>query len=295
MDIGIFAFLTDHTMDVVPLAQGVEELGFESLWVPEHPIMPVHTTSRYPGSADGVIPKSAYRLTDPFVTLARASAVTSRIKLGTGIVLVPERNPLLLAKEIATLDMYSGGRFLFGIGAGWCREETEMMGGDFDHRWGQTREAILAMKELWTADAAEYHGRFYDFPPVYSFPKPVRQPHPPVHLRGNAPKVLERVVAWDEGSSVGALAPRRRRRTSDSSSGAQAIFSSRGAMLISPSGSTFSSPEACSGASSARRLRTILAVMSRKQGMELFLTLNTRPDRCSKKSSVRDSSKGCVW
>ena len=199
MDIGIFAFLTDHTMDVVPLAQGVEELGFESLWVPEHPIMPVHTTSRYPGSADGVIPKSAYRLTDPFVTLARASAVTSRIKLGTGIVLVPERNPLLLAKEIATLDMYSGGRFLFGIGAGWCREETEMMGGDFDHRWGQTREAILAMKELWTADAAEYHGRFYDFPLVYSFPKPVRQPHPPVHLGGNAPKVLERVVAWGDG------------------------------------------------------------------------------------------------
>ncbi len=199
MDIGIFAFLTDRTMDVVPLAQGVEELGFESLWVPEHPIMPVHTTSRYPGSADGVIPKSAYRLTDPFVTLARASAVTSRIKLGTGIVLVPERNPLLLAKEIATLDMYSGGRFLFGIGAGWCREETEMMGGDFDRRWGQTREAILAMKELWTVDAAEYHGRFYDFTPVYSFPKPVRQPHPPVHLGGNAPKVLERVVAWGDG------------------------------------------------------------------------------------------------
>ena len=104
------------------------------------------------------------------------------LKLGTGICLVPERNPLLLAKEIATLDMYSHGRFLFGIGAGWLREETELMGGDFAHRWSQTREAVLAMKELWTTTESEYHGRYYDFAPVYSFPRPTQRPHPPVYL-----------------------------------------------------------------------------------------------------------------
>ena len=120
----------------------------------------------------GVIPRVYADIVDPFIALARASAVTSTIKLGTGICLVPERNPLLLAKEVATLDMYSDGRFLFGIGAGWHREETEIMGGDFSHRWTQTREAILAMKELWTKVESEYHGEYYDFPPVYSFPRP---------------------------------------------------------------------------------------------------------------------------
>ncbi|MEE8158739.1 MAG: LLM class F420-dependent oxidoreductase, partial [Dehalococcoidia bacterium] len=148
---------------------------------------------------DGVIPDSYGRIVDPFVALARASAVTSRIKLGTGICLVPEHNPLLLAKEIATLDHFSGGRFIFGIGAGWLQEETEIMGGDFSHRWTQTRESILAMKELWTKEEAEYHGRYYDFPPVRSFPKPSQQPHPPVFLGGNARNVFKRVVEWGDG------------------------------------------------------------------------------------------------
>ena len=131
--------------------------------------------------------------------LGRASAVTSTIKLGTGICLVPERNPLLLAKEVATLDMYSSGRFLFGIGAGWLKEETEIMGGDFPHRWTQTREAILAMKSLWTEVESEYHGRYYDFPPVYSFPRSVQRPHPPVYLGGMARNVFKRVVEWGDG------------------------------------------------------------------------------------------------
>jgi probable F420-dependent oxidoreductase len=138
-------------------------------------------------------------IADPFLALARASAVTTTIKLGTGICLVPERNPLLLAKEIATLDYFSNGRFLFGIGAGWLQEETEIMGGDFAHRWSQTREAILVMKELWTKAEAEYHGTFYDFPPVRSFPKPSQQPHPPVLLGGSARNVFQRVVAWGDG------------------------------------------------------------------------------------------------
>jgi probable F420-dependent oxidoreductase len=159
----------------------------------------VHTTSPFPGSPDGVIPEAYAHFVDPFVALARASGTTSRIKLGTGIVLVPERHPLLLAKEVSTLDLFSGGRFLFGIGAGWLREETELMGGDFDHRWTQTRESILAMKELWTKPEAEFSGRYYRFPPVKSNPKPLQKPHPPVILGGNARNVLERVVAWGDG------------------------------------------------------------------------------------------------
>ena len=128
MDIGISTFPTDYSADIALVAKRAEELGFESLWVPEHPVLPVRAETPWPGSADGVIPRVYADIVDPFVALARASAVTSTLKLGTGICLVPERNPLLLAKEVATLDMYSGGRFLFGIGAGWLREETEMMG-----------------------------------------------------------------------------------------------------------------------------------------------------------------------
>jgi probable F420-dependent oxidoreductase len=119
--------------------------------------------------------------------------------LGTGIVLVPERNPLVLAKEIAALDHYSGGRFLFGIGAGWHREETTIMGGDFDHRWTQTREAVQALKQLWTEDEAEFHGHYYDFPPVKCNPKPAQKPHPPVILGGMAKNVLQRVARWGDG------------------------------------------------------------------------------------------------
>ena len=197
--VGIFSFEVDSSADPAVLAKRAEELGFESFWVPEHAILPVHTTSPYASSSDGAIPEEYGRIVDPFVALARASAVTSRIKLGTGICLVPERNPLLLAKEIATLDHYSEGRFIFGIGAGWLREETEIMGGDFDHRWTQTRESIEAMKQLWTQDEAEYHGRFYDFPPVKSLPKPVQKPHPPVYLGGKARNVFKRVVAYGDG------------------------------------------------------------------------------------------------
>lgn len=199
MDIGVSSFLTDYSVDIAPLAKRAEELGFESLWVPEHPILPVKAESPWPGSADGAIPKVYADIVDPFVALGRASAVTSTLKLGTGICLVPERNPLLLAKEVATLDMYSKGRFLFGIGAGWHKEETEIMGGDFGRRWTQTREAILAMKALWTTVESEYHGEYYDFPPVYSFPMPAQRPHPPVLLGGMARNVFRRVVDYGDG------------------------------------------------------------------------------------------------
>ena len=199
MNVGLFVFETADSLDTAVLARHAEELGFESFWVPEHPVIPVTTTSPYRGSPDGVIPEAYKRIVDPFVALARASAVTTTIKLGTGICLVPEHHPLLLAKTIATLDHFSGGRFLFGIGAGWLQEETEIMGGDFPHRWTQTREAILAMKALWTSEEAEYHGQYYDFPPVLSFPKPVQKPHPPILLGGTARQVFQRVVAWGDG------------------------------------------------------------------------------------------------
>ncbi|MEW6301362.1 MAG: LLM class F420-dependent oxidoreductase [Thermodesulfobacteriota bacterium] len=199
MQIGVFVFQTDASADPAVLAKRAEELGFASYWVPEHPIIPVRYTSRYPGSADGIIPDAYGRIADPFVALARASAVTKTITLGTGICLIPERNPLLLAKEVATLDRYSGGRFIFGIGAGWLKEETEIMGGDFAHRWTQTKDAIMAMKELWTKDEAEYHGKYYDFPAVRSFPKPVQKPHPPIYLGGTAKNVFRRVAEWGDG------------------------------------------------------------------------------------------------
>lgn len=199
MKIGVNTRFSSQSMDVAVIAQKAESLGFESLWLPEHIVMPVHVTTRYQGSPDGTIPPSMSDIGDPFVGLARASAVTKTIKLGTGVCLIPERNPLLLAKEIATLDHFSSGRFIFGIGAGWLQEETEIMGGNFAHRWSQTREAILAMKELWTKEEGEYHGKFYDFPPVRSFPKPFQKPHPSILLGGSARNVFQRVVAWGDG------------------------------------------------------------------------------------------------
>lgn len=199
MDIGVFFFTSAESADPAVVATKAEALGFASIWVPEHPVLPVHTTVGYPAAPDRPIPRTIGIISDPFVSLARASATTSTIKLGTGICLVPERNPLLLAKEIATLDHYSGGRFLFGIGAGWQKEECEVMGGDFPRRWTQTRDSILAMKELWTTDESEYHGRYYDFPPLKCFPKPAQKPHPPVLLGGSAKNVFKRTVAWGDG------------------------------------------------------------------------------------------------
>jgi probable F420-dependent oxidoreductase len=199
MKVGVFLLASEQAADPAVVAKKAEELGFASFWVPEHAILPVHYSSRYPASPDGRIPAAVGVIADPFVALARASAATSTIQLGTGVCLVPERNPLLLAKEIATLDYYSGGRFLFGIGAGWLKEETEIMGGDFAHRWTQTRDAILAMKELWTKEESEYHGKYYNFPAVRCFPKPAAKPHPPVLLGGSSKYVFKRIVEWGDG------------------------------------------------------------------------------------------------
>ena len=197
MPVGVSVPLPAYTVDPALMAKKAEDLGFDSIWFAEHPILPVHSESPFPATG-GEIPETYRHFSDPFIALARASAVTSKIKLCTGITLVPERNPLVLAKTISALDYYSGGRFIFGIGAGWNREETTMMGGDFDHRWTQTRESIEALRELWTKDEAEYHGHYYDFPPVYCYPKPVQDPVP-VILGGHAKNVLSRVIRYGDG------------------------------------------------------------------------------------------------
>ena len=198
MSVGVSTPLPAYTVDPAFMARTAEELGFESLWYAEHPAVPVESNSPFPATG-GEIPWTYSHFTDPYIALARASGATSSIKLGTGITLVPERNPLLLAKEIASLDRFSGGRFLFGIGTGWLREETEIFGGDFEHRWTQTREALEVMKELWTKDEAEYHGKYYNFPPVKSYPKPAQQPHPPIIIGGMARNVLRRIVSHADG------------------------------------------------------------------------------------------------
>ena len=199
MNIGINTMFTAAHGDVGVVAQRMEELGFESIWLPEHPVIPVNHNTKYGGTPDGSLPPAMSHQVNPFIALARASGTTTTLKLGTGISLVTEHNPLDLAKQISTLDLYSGGRFMYGIGTGWFREESEIMGADYDHRWTQAREHVLAMKELWTKDEAEFHGRYVDFPAVHCNPKPVQKPHPPVLLGGRAENVFKRVVRWGEG------------------------------------------------------------------------------------------------
>ncbi|MBT3332892.1 MAG: LLM class F420-dependent oxidoreductase [Rhodospirillaceae bacterium] len=198
MSIGTAVPLPAYNIDPAFMAKKAEDLGFDSIWYAEHPAVPVHSDSPFP-STGGEIPWTYSHFTEPYIALARASAVTKTIKLATGITLVPERNPLLLAKEIATLDLYSGGRFIFGIGTGWLREETELMGGNFPRRWSQTREALDVMKKLWTQEEAEHSGEFFNFPPVRSYPKPVQKPYPPIIIGGMAKNVLQRVVDHGDG------------------------------------------------------------------------------------------------
>ena len=191
MHVGLGTILTGDSIDIADLAPRVEDLGFDSIWTPEQPVLPVVT--------EAPIPREWRDIPDPFVLLSRAAAVTSTLKLGTAVCVVTERHPITLAKEVATLDMYSVGRFLFGIGTGSHREQAEIYGVDFDHRWKQAREAVAAMKELWTQDESEFHGRYYDFPPVYCYPKPRQEPHPPILLGSHVPQVFRRIVEYADG------------------------------------------------------------------------------------------------
>ncbi|MEW6474995.1 MAG: LLM class F420-dependent oxidoreductase [Actinomycetota bacterium] len=197
MDLGIATFPTSYSLGVVDLARAVEERGFESLFVPEHTHIPVDRRSPWPGN--GPLPEEYRQTLDPFVALGAAAAVTDHLRLGTGICLVVERDPITTAKEVATLDLLSGGRFLFGVGAGWNREEMENHGTDPATRFALLRERVLAMQALWTTDEAEFHGHHVDFGPVWQWPKPVQQPHPPVLVAGNGPGTLARVLEFGDG------------------------------------------------------------------------------------------------
>jgi len=199
MHVGITVFLTDYTIPIIPLAQHMERLGFESLWLPEHPVIPGEMKTPFPGASDGKLPDWYKRTLDPFVALAAAAGATKRLKLGTGICLVPERNPLYTAKEVASVDQVSNGRFMFGIGAGWLKEESDLFHVDFPRRWTQTRDHMLAMKALWAGELSGYQGKYVQFPPLYCHPKPVQKPHPPILIAGELDKAAERVADYGDG------------------------------------------------------------------------------------------------
>lgn len=197
MDIGILVPATVETQDITGIAQRVEGLGFESLWIPEHPVIPVGFKTEVPGG--GTLPEHYNRWADPFIALTMAAAATTTLKLATGICLFPEREPLITAKVIATLDLYSGGRTIIGVGAGWLREETEVMGTNFRLRWRRLRETTEALRICWTEKEPSYQGEMVQFPPVFCDPKPVQKAGPPIFLGGHVPKALERVARSYDG------------------------------------------------------------------------------------------------
>ena len=196
MEFGAAIFFTDYSMAPVELAVALEERGFESLWAPEHSHIPLSRQSPFPQGGD--LPKKYYDVMDPFVTLAAAAGATSRLKVGTGICLVVQRDPIQTAKQVATLDQISGGRFLFGIGAGWNAEEMADHGTDFASRFEVMRERVEAMKAIWTKSKPEYDGKFVKFAPMMTWPKPVQKPHPPVIVGGAFPYGARRAIAYGD-------------------------------------------------------------------------------------------------
>lgn len=197
MKIGLSNFPTDYSISAVALARAAEERGFESLWVVEHTHIPASRRTPYPIGGD--LPSIYWESYEPFTFLAQAAAVTADLRIGTGICLVPEHHPIALAKRVASLDSLSGGRFLFGVGAGWNAEELENHGVEFGDRWKVLREHILAMKACWTEKDAEYHGQFVDFDPVWVEPKPVQKPHPPIYIGASSTWAMERIVEYGDG------------------------------------------------------------------------------------------------
>jgi probable F420-dependent oxidoreductase len=197
MDFGISFFPTDETFDPPTMARMVEERGFESLFVAEHTHIPASRETPYPAGIE--LPREYWHTFDPFVALTAAAAATESLKVGTAICLVVERDPITTAKEVASIDRISGGRFIFGVGAGWNVEEMANHGTDASKRFGLMRERVEAMKAIWTQDDAEYHGKRVDFDPIWSWPKPTQEPHPPVLVGGNGRTVYDRVLAFGDG------------------------------------------------------------------------------------------------
>src|SRR5881397_878967 len=197
MLIGAAIFATDYAIRPDELARDLEQRGYESLWLPEHTHIPASRRSPYPGGGD--LPKEYCHTHDPFLALTAAAMTTKKLRVATGICLIIQRDPIITAKEVASLDMLSGGRFIFGIGGGWNAEEMENHGTNFKKRWRVLRERVLAMKEIWTKEEAEFHGEFVRFDKIWSHPKPVKKPHPPVIMGGDGPTTFDRVVEFGNG------------------------------------------------------------------------------------------------
>ncbi len=197
MKLGITMFATDYAIRPDELARECEVRDFESIWFPEHTHIPTSRRSPWPGGAE--LPKEYWHTHDLFVSLMAAAAATKTIKVGSGICLVIERDPIVLAKEVASIDQFSNGRLIFGIGGGWNAEEMEHHGTPFNRRWKVLRERIEAMKAIWSQEAAEYHGEFVNFDPIWCYPKPVQKPHPPILLGTLSSKGLNRVVRYCDG------------------------------------------------------------------------------------------------
>ncbi len=194
---GLAIFPTEDSAQPAELAREAERRGFESIWFPEHTHIPVSRDTPYP--AGGELPEEYKRIYDPFVALTAAAAATERLLIGTGICLVVERDPITTAKEVATIDRISGGRFQFGIGAGWNREEMANHGTDPGRRFSLMRERVEAMKAIWTKDEASYSGEQVSFEPIYSWPKPLQKPHPPILVGGNSDGAIQRAVDLADG------------------------------------------------------------------------------------------------
>jgi probable F420-dependent oxidoreductase len=205
MEIGIFTFLTDEGIRPDVLAAAAEERGFSSLQIAEHSHIPVSRETPYPGG--GELPHIYYRTLDPFVALTAAAVATSNLKLGTGIALIQQRDVIHTAKEVASLDLVSRGRFLFGIGVGWNREEMRNHGTDPRTRGALVDEQLAALKEIWTKDEAEFHGKFVDFDPIFAWPKPVQTPHPPIFIGGHGPAAIKRLAEYGDGWLPMAMTP----------------------------------------------------------------------------------------
>jgi len=205
--IGLFYFATEYGMPITEVAREAEQRGFESLWVPEHTHIPASRKSPYIGGAE--LPKEYAHTLDPFVALTAAAAVTERLRLGTGISLIIERDTIMTAKSAASLDLVSNGRFEFGLGGGWNREEAENHGTDWPTRFQRLEEQIEALKLIWTEEEAEYHGRFVNFDPIWSWPKPVQNPHPPILIGGETIHTLRRIVQLADGWIPRARNPER--------------------------------------------------------------------------------------
>jgi probable F420-dependent oxidoreductase len=197
MEFDAAIFFTDYSVGPVELGRELEARGFDSLWAPEHSHIPLSRLSPFPQGGD--LPKKYYDVMDPFVTLAAAAAATTKLKVGTGVCLVVQRDPIQTAKQVASLDQVSGGRFLFGIGAGWNAEEMADHGTDFQSRFELMRERVEAMKTIWTKSKPEYSGTFVKFPPMMTWPKPAQKPHPPVMVGGAYPYGAKRAIQYGDG------------------------------------------------------------------------------------------------